>query len=175
VPGSLSAQQTASIRVTDQTGAAIPGAQVVSISSDGSSSQSVAADGTGTAHAACQPGTTLHLSALGFEPQTALLKDCAGDHEYRLAPASVQTTVNVAVTPDDASSESVTTSEQISRTSARTVFDALEELSPAVFVTRRGVMGYGISSNGTGEVNIRGVGGSPNTDILVVLDGRPDF
>ena len=175
VPGSLSAQQTASIRVTDQTGAAIPGAQVVSISSDGSSSQSVAADGTGTAHAACQPGTTLHLSALGFEPQTALLKDCASDHEYRLAPASVQTTVNVAVTPDDASSESVTTSEQISRTSARTVFDALEELSPAVFVTRRGVMGYGISSNGTGEVNIRGVGGSPNTDILVVLDGRPDF
>lgn len=36
-------------------------------------------------------------------------------------------------------------------------------------------MGYGISDNGTGAVNIRGVGGSPNTDVLVVLDGRPDF
>ena len=175
LPISLSAQQTVSIRITDQTGAAIPGAQGVSISSDGSSSQSVVADDSGTAHAGCQPGTTLHLSALGFEPQTAVLKDCAGDHEYRLAPASVQTTINVAVTQDETPNESVTTSEQISRTSARTVFDALEELSPAVFVTRRGVMGYGISTNGTGEVNIRGVGGSPNTDILVVLDGRPDF
>ena len=87
----------------------------------------------------------------------------------------MQTTINVAVTQDETPNESVTTSEQISRTSARTVFDALEELSPAVFVTRRGVMGYGISTNGTGQVNIRGVGGSPNTDILVVLDGRPDF
>ena len=175
VPISLSAQQTVSIRITDQTGAVIPGAQVVSISSNGSSSQSVAADGMGVAQVGCQPGTTLHLSALGFEPQAAVLKDCTGVREYRLAPASVQTTVNVAVTLDDASNESVTTSEQISRTSARTVFDALEELSPAVFVTRRGVMGYGISTNGTGQVNIRGVGGSPNTDILVVLDGRPDF
>jgi iron complex outermembrane receptor protein len=175
LPISLSAQQTVSIRITDQTGAAIPGAQVVSISSDGSSSQSVVADDSGTAHAGCQPGTTLHLSALGFEPQTAVLKDCAGDHEYRLAPASVQTTINVAVTQDETPNESVTTSEQISRTSARTVFDALEELSPAVFVTRRGVMGYGISTYGTGQISIRGVGGSPNTNVLMVVDGRPDF
>ena len=55
------------------------------------------------------------------------------------------------------------------------MFDAVEDLSPGVYVTRRGVMGYGISTNGTGAVSVRGVGGSPNTDVLIVTNGRPDF
>lgn len=168
-------QQTASIRITDQTGALIPGAQVTVLSPEGATALPLIADANGAAQVPCQAGTILHLTALGFEPRTAVLNACAGDHEYQLAPGTVQATVNIVVTPDEMPNESVTTSEEISRTSARTVFDAVDELSPAVFVTRRGVMGYGISSNGTGEVNIRGVGGSPNTDILVVLDGRPDF
>jgi hypothetical protein len=29
--------------------------------------------------------------------------------------------------------------------------------------------------NGTGQMSIRNVGGSPNTDVLMVLGGRPDF
>ncbi len=169
------AQPTASIRITDQTGALIPGAQVTVLSSDGATALPLTADANGAAQVVCRAGTILHLTALGFEPRTAVLDTCAGDHEYQLAAATVQTTVNIVVTPDETPNESVTTSEEISRTSARTVFDAVEELSPAVFVTRRGVMGYGISSNGTGDVSIRGVGGSPNTDILVVIDGRPDF
>jgi iron complex outermembrane receptor protein len=168
-------QQTASILVTDQTGASIPGAQAAVLSSDGAKALPLTTDANGAAQVVCRAGTILHLTALGFEPRTAVLSTCAGDHEYQLAPGTVQTTVNIVVTPDEMPNESVATSEEISRTSARTVFDAVEELSPAVFVTRRGVMGYGISTNGTGEVNIRGVGGSPNTDILVVLDDRPDF
>jgi outer membrane cobalamin receptor len=36
-------------------------------------------------------------------------------------------------------------------------------------------LGYGISTNGTGEISIRGVGESPNADVLIVVDGRPDF
>jgi len=169
------ARQTASIRITDQTGASISGAQVTVLSAEGATALPLSADVNGAAQVPCQAGTILHLTALGFQPRTAVLDVCAGDHEYRLAPATVQTTVNILVMPDEMSNEAVTTSEQISRTSARTVFDAVEELSPSVFVTRRGVMGYGISTNGTGQVNIRGIGGSPNTDILVVIDGRPDF
>jgi outer membrane cobalamin receptor len=166
------------VRVSDQTGAALAGAQVVLISGNGSSSRTVVTDRTGVAHLDCSTGMTVHLSALGFEPRTAAIANCAGNYEFRLAPASVQTTVSVVVTPDESPNESVETSEQISRTSARTVFDALEELSPAAFVTRRGVMGYGIAANGTGAVSIRGIGSATNgtnTDVLVVLDGRPDF
>jgi iron complex outermembrane receptor protein/vitamin B12 transporter len=167
--------QIATIRITDQTGALIPGAQVTVISSEGAKALPLTADANGATQVPCRAGTILHLTALGFEPRTAVLDSCAGDHEYQLAPGTVQASVNIVVTPDEMSNESVTTSEQISRTSARTVFDAVDDLSPAAFVTRRGVMGYGISTNGTGQVNIRGVGGSPNTDILVVIDGRPDF
>jgi iron complex outermembrane receptor protein len=169
------AQQIASIRITDQIGALIPGAQVTVLSPDGVGALPLTADANGAAQVPCRAGTILHLTALGFAPRTAVLNACAGDHEYRLAPATVQATVNIVVTPDEMPNESITTSEQISRTTARTVFDAVDDLSPAVFVTRRGVMGYGISTNGTGQVSIRGVGGSPNTDILVVIDGRPDY
>jgi iron complex outermembrane receptor protein len=168
-------KQIALIRITDQTGALISGAQVAVISPDGATTLPLTTDANGAAQVTCRAGMILHLTALGFEPRTAVINTCAGDHEYRLAPATVQTTVNIVVTPDEMPNESVATSEEISRTSARTVFDAVEDLSPAVFVTRRGVMGYGISTNGTGDVNIRGVGGSPNTDILVVIDGRPDY
>jgi iron complex outermembrane receptor protein len=68
-----------------------------------------------------------------------------------------------------------TSAAEIERTTARTAFDAVEDLSPAIFVTRRGVMGFGISTNGTGGVSVRGVSESPNTGVLVVLNGRPDF
>ncbi len=64
---------------------------------------------------------------------------------------------------------------QMDMTGARTVLDAVEKLVPGAFVTRRGVMGYGISTNGTGGITVRGVGGQPNTGVLVVVDGRPDF
>jgi outer membrane cobalamin receptor len=166
------------ILVSDQTGAALAGAQIVSISDNGGSSRFAVTDRSGVAQIICSTGLTIHLSALGFEPRTAVIANCGSPNEFRLAPASVQSAISVVVTPDEMPNESVTTADQISRTSARTVFDALEELSPAVFVTRRGVMGYGIASNGTGAVSIRGVGSAtngPNTDVLVVLDGRPDF
>ena len=169
------AKQTASIRITDQTGALIPGAQLTVLSSEGATALPLTADAYGTAQVPCQAGMILHLTALGFAPRTAVINTCAGDHEYQLTPATVQASVNIVVTPDEMPNETVTTSVEISRTSARTVFDAVDDLSPAAFVTRRGVMGYGISSNGTGQVNIRGIGGSPNTDILVVINGRPDF
>jgi iron complex outermembrane receptor protein len=103
------------------------------------------------------------------------LNDCSQELALRLSPASVETTINVTVTSDVAPNEPTAMSSSISRTTARTVLDAVEDLSPAIFVTRRGVMGYGISTNGTGGINIRGVGGSPNTDVLMVLDGRPDY
>ena len=36
-------------------------------------------------------------------------------------------------------------------------------------------MGYGIATNGTGAISIRGVGGQPNTGVLVIVDGRPEW
>lgn len=48
-------------------------------------------------------------------------------------------------------------------------------ISPQVFVLEKKVMGYGIGPNGSGNIYMRGLGGKPNTGILVLINGRPDF
>jgi outer membrane cobalamin receptor len=168
------AQQSVAVKVTDQTGASIRNAQVAVLPSRGEKATLVTnADGQATIP--CPGSEQIQIRALGFETRVASVSSCSREIAIRLAPASVETTINVTVTADTAANEPTVTSSSISRTTARTVMDAVEDLSPAIFVTRRGVMGYGISSNGTGQMSIRGVGGSPNTDVLMVIDGRPDF
>ena len=140
-PAALAAQQMVSLRVSDQTGAAIREAQVVSISVHGDIFASTKSDAVGHASLPCHPGSMLQVHALGFEARVSPLKDCSHELIFKLAPASVETTLNVIVAPDTAPSELTETATTISRTTARTVFDAVEDLSPAIFVTRRGVMG----------------------------------
>jgi outer membrane receptor protein involved in Fe transport len=175
LPPGTATQQTIAVRITDQTGAAIRNAHASLLSAHGDVVSTLSSDDAGTVAASCKAGSLLQVRALGFESRTVSLGNCAADIHIRLAPAAVQTTINVVVTPDEIPNEVAGSSASISRTTARTVFDAVEDLSPAIYVTRRGVMGYGISTNGTGDVSIRGVGGAPNTDVLMVLDGRPDF
>jgi iron complex outermembrane receptor protein len=46
---------------------------------------------------------------------------------------------------------------------------------PGAFVTERGVLGYGVAQGAAGTIMIRGAGGSPNTQVLVLTDGRPQM
>lgn len=54
------------------------------------------------------------------------------------------------------------------------LLDVVSERIPGVFVTQRGVIGFGIN-NPAGTISIRGIGGSPNTQVLVTIDGVPQF
>jgi len=160
--------------VTDSSGAPIRGALVTVSNSNGRDARMT--DSTGRTAFPCDKGSDLQASAVGFEQKRTTLDNCDdNDISFSLEPAVVHTAIDVVVTDADDPTVATGTAAQIDRTAARTVFDAIEELSPSVFVTRRGVMGYGISPNGAGAVNIRGIGGSPNTDVLVVIDGRPDY
>jgi iron complex outermembrane receptor protein len=51
----------------------------------------------------------------------------------------------------------------------------LNKVVPGLFVTERGVLGYGVSTGAAGGISIRGAGGSPTTDVLVLTDGRPQM
>lgn len=51
----------------------------------------------------------------------------------------------------------------------------LTERVPGLFVTGRGVMGYGVSTGAAGGMTLRGVGGSPTTGMLVLIDGHPQY
>ncbi|NOZ56985.1 MAG: TonB-dependent receptor [Calditrichaeota bacterium] len=58
---------------------------------------------------------------------------------------------------------------------ATTVPDALNYATPGIYVTQRGVMGFGVAVGAAGGITLRGVGGTPNTEILMLINGRPDF
>jgi iron complex outermembrane receptor protein len=122
-------------------------------------------------------GAAARITAPGFAPKTVALPKDQSEVRVTLDPAPLQTTVDVVVRAAGAETvQSIATSAlEIESTGARTVLDAVDRLAPGAFVTRRGVMGYGIAANGTGAVSIRGIGGSPNTGVLIVIDGRPDF
>jgi len=62
------------------------------------------------------------------------------------------------------------------RTCARsTLFEALAQETAGVYVPGRGIGLHGVANGATGGIKMRGLGGSPNTQILVVEDGVPDY
>ncbi|MEG1585323.1 MAG: TonB-dependent receptor [Bacteroidales bacterium] len=55
------------------------------------------------------------------------------------------------------------------------VLSILSGRVPGLFVTERGVGGFGVSTGGSGGIKIRGVGGSPTSQVLMMVDGQPQF
>jgi outer membrane cobalamin receptor len=51
----------------------------------------------------------------------------------------------------------------------------MNELVPGYFSTSRGIMGYGVSTGAAGGMTIRGIGGSPTTGMMVLIDGHPQY
>jgi len=59
------------------------------------------------------------------------------------------------------------------------IMPILSQYVPGLFVTERGIAGYGVAAGSAGAITIRGVGstGSPstNTQVLFLIDGHPQF
>ena len=45
---------------------------------------------------------------------------------------------------------------------------------PGIFVTSRGVMGYGVSTGGSGGISVRGLSGGAG-QAMVLIDGHPQY
>lgn len=170
------------LRVVDPSGAAIAGASVAVSSPAGKKPAISAATGLeGGVLIRGDPPVQVRVTAIGFESLIQTLSPGANETvTLQLQPATLYTTLDVVVrdVASDAlspGSTSVGSALEIDRGGARTIFDAVEKLVPSAFVTRRGLMGYGIAQNGTGVVTIRGIGETPNSGVLVVVDGRPDY
>ncbi|MBO4773108.1 MAG: TonB-dependent receptor plug domain-containing protein, partial [Bacteroidales bacterium] len=65
------------------------------------------------------------------------------------------------------------TGEQLAANYQTSILPTLMELTPGLFSTSRGVIGYGVSTNSAGGMKIRGVGDGSN--LLVVIDGQPQY
>lgn len=64
---------------------------------------------------------------------------------------------------------------QIASAQRSSLLPTLSEEVPGLFSTARGVMGYGVSTGSAGALTLRGVGGSPTTGVLMVIDGQPQY
>lgn len=64
---------------------------------------------------------------------------------------------------------------QISESNETALLPVLNGKIPGLFVTERGVMGFGVAGGAAGQVSIRGIGGSPTTGVLMLIDGHPQF
>ncbi|MCL5746538.1 MAG: TonB-dependent receptor [Acidobacteria bacterium] len=171
----VQAASTLRLRVVDIQGLAVPGARVEVRALRGGPVAGLTGP-DGRAEFLLDGATEVRVRAEGFEPLSRPLEGPeAQPLVLQLQPAVLRTTVNVTVRDEALPLGAVGSAMEIDRTAARTVFDGLDRVVPGAFVTRRGVMGYGVATNGTGGLSIRGVGESPNAGILVVVDGRPDF
>ena len=54
------------------------------------------------------------------------------------------------------------------------VLPTIMEEVPGVVVTSRGMLGYGVSTGGSGSINVRGLG-SGSGQMLVLIDGHPQY
>lgn len=54
------------------------------------------------------------------------------------------------------------------------VLPTLMEQVPGLMLTSRGMLGYGVSTNGSGGLNLRGVSGGSG-QLLVLIDGHPQY
>ncbi len=64
-------------------------------------------------------------------------------------------------------------SSTIDNSSETNLLPVLQNRIPGMFVTERGLAGYGVSGGGAGAVSIRGVGGG--NKVLFLIDGQPQW
>ncbi|MBP1639465.1 MAG: TonB-dependent receptor [Bacteroidetes bacterium] len=78
---------------------------------------------------------------------------------------------------------SVVNQQNIDNSGYSNVMPVLSQYVPGLFVTERGIAGYGVANGSAGAITIRGIGstvgkaGDPltNTQVLFLIDGHPQF
>lgn len=70
---------------------------------------------------------------------------------------------------------SVVSENQIDARKDHSLLPLLTEEVPGLFITQRGVMGYGVAKGAAGAMSIRGIGGAPTSGVLVLIDGHPQY
>ncbi|MBN2319969.1 MAG: TonB-dependent receptor, partial [Acidobacteria bacterium] len=136
---------------------------------------SVPTDRRGRTSVTVEVPVTVSVQMPGFEPLQRKIDSVPdGDIILQLVPDVFHLSVQVSVkdTPEmkDPVERSVLS---IERSGARTVYDAIDKLIPSAHVPSRGILGHGLGKSNS--LTLRGMGGSPTTQLLMVVDGRPDI
>ena len=65
--------------------------------------------------------------------------------------------------------------QMISNFGDHSALQLVDMVFPSAYTLDKKVIGYGVGTEGAGNINIRGQGGRPNTGLLVLINGHPDF
>lgn len=104
------------------------------------------------------------------QPSTQTLKDTVNIEEVVVTGTPVKINRNnipMAI--------SVVSRDQIAQSNESALLPLLSGRVPGLFVTERGITGFGVSTGSAGQISIRGIGGSPTTGVLMLIDGHPQF
>lgn len=64
---------------------------------------------------------------------------------------------------------------EIENTGQMNILPTLNSFVPGIFVTERNIVGFGVGTGGSGSIAMRGISSSPNTEVLVLIDGHPQY
>jgi iron complex outermembrane receptor protein len=70
---------------------------------------------------------------------------------------------------------SVVGRQEIEQSGESNVLNVLNNHVPGLFLNNRNVTGFGVGPSSAGNISIRGISGVPNTRVLVLIDGQPQF
>jgi len=70
---------------------------------------------------------------------------------------------------------SVISSQELRQQRQKSVLALVSDQVPGVFVTERSSLGFGVGTGAAGGISVRGLGGNPNTQVLMMIDGRPQY
>ncbi|MBN2029541.1 TonB-dependent receptor [bacterium] len=95
--------------------------------------------------------------------------------KYYFDPIVVTATKVTGAQRDIAASISVVEEIRIRQGSNDAVFGVLENAVPGLHLTEWGVMGFGAAGTAAGKISVRGLGGTADTHVMILRNGRPDY
>ena len=90
-------------------------------------------------------------------------------------PELVVTEKQVDPAADPAANRATVDGERLRTSPEATVLESLSRDVPGLHSTTRGVGFHGVGPGSSGGITMRGLGGSPNTQVLTVIDGAPEY
>lgn len=94
---------------------------------------------------------------------------------YQMDPLVITGTRITRQKSEIPSSISVISRQEIQNNTYVNILPVLANNVPGLFVNERNMVGYGVGPDSGGNISIRGISGTPNTQILMLIDGQPQF
>ena len=109
----------------------------------------------------------IHSAIAGNDKQT---NDSITLNQVIVTGTQISTNVN-----NIPASVTVVSRKELEKTEESSVLSALRGLVPGLFITERGTTGFGVYTGSAGGISLRGIGGSPTTQVLIAIDGHPQI